>query len=154
MLTPHHLQIVCLFPACVKISVNRAFAVSQDVRHEHITCPGHAEELLCSALSCVRLSPEHSILAGKLLLDLASSTHMWLQVMLENEMILSMLRDVVAGLMFLHAAVPPIRHQCLRSSKVLLDSTCRGHLSDYHQDVVRSWHQISVMYLIRFNQQP
>ena len=61
-----------------------------------------------------------------------------LQVMLDNEMVLSMLRDVVAGLTFLHAAVPPIRHQGLRSSKVLLDSSCRGHLSDYHQDVVRS----------------
>ena len=64
---------------------------------------------------------------------------MLLQFMLDNEMILSMLRDVVAGLAFLHAAVPPILHQDLRSSKILLDSSCRAHLSDYHQDVVRCW---------------
>lgn len=56
--------------------------------------------------------------------------------MLDNEIILSMLRDVVAGLAFLHAAVPPIYHQDLRSSKILLDSSCRAHLSDYNQDTV------------------
>lgn len=60
---------------------------------------------------------------------------MW-QVMLDNEMILSMLRHVVAGLSFLHSAEPPIIHQELRSLKILLDSSCRAHLSDFQQEVV------------------
>lgn len=59
------------------------------------------------------------------------------QVMLDNEMILSMLRNVVAGLSFLHSAEPPIVHQELRSSKILLDSSCRAHLSDFQQNKVR-----------------
>lgn len=60
---------------------------------------------------------------------------MW-QVMLDNEMILSMLRHVVAGLSFLHSAEPPIIHQELRSLKILLDSSCRAHLTDFQQEVV------------------
>ena len=56
--------------------------------------------------------------------------------MLDNEMILSMLRNVVAGLSFLHSAEPPIIHQELRSPKILLDSSCRAHLSDFQQDTV------------------
>ena len=58
------------------------------------------------------------------------------QVMLDNEMIVSMLRHVVAGLSFLHSAEPPIIHQELRSLKILLDSSCRAHLSDFQQEVV------------------
>ncbi len=61
------------------------------------------------------------------------------QVMLDNEMIVSMLRHVVAGLSFLHSAEPPIIHQELRSPKVLLDSSCRAHLSDFQQHTVRPW---------------
>lgn len=57
--------------------------------------------------------------------------------MLDNEMILGMLRNVVAGLSFLHSAEPPIFHQELRSPKILLDSSCRAHLSDFQQDTVR-----------------
>ena len=56
--------------------------------------------------------------------------------MLDNDMILSMLRNVVAGLSFLHSAEPPIIHQELRSIKILLDGSCRAHLSDFQQDVV------------------
>ncbi len=59
--------------------------------------------------------------------------------MLDNEMIVSMLRHVVAGLSFLHSAEPPIIHQELRSPKVLLDSSCRAHLSDFQQHTVRTW---------------
>ena len=58
------------------------------------------------------------------------------QVMLDNEMILSMLKHVVAGLSFLHSAEPPIIHQELRSVKILLDSSCRAHLTDFQQEVV------------------
>ncbi|DBA92675.1 TPA: hypothetical protein ACH3X1_002887 [Trebouxia sp. C0004] len=58
-------------------------------------------------------------------------------VMLDNEMIVSMLRHVVAGLSFLHSAEPSIIHQELRSPKVLLDSSCRAHLSDFQQRTVR-----------------
>ncbi len=54
-------------------------------------------------------------------------------------MIVSMLRHVVAGLSFLHSAEPPIIHQELRSPKVLLDSSCRAHLSDFQQHTVRPW---------------
>lgn len=57
--------------------------------------------------------------------------------MLDNEMILSMLKHVVAGLSFLHSAEPPIIHQELRSVKILLDSSCRAHLTDFQQEVVR-----------------
>lgn len=56
--------------------------------------------------------------------------------MLGNEMILSMLRNVVAGMSFLHSAQPSIIHQELRSPKILLDSSCRAHLSDFQQDTV------------------
>ena len=64
------------------------------------------------------------------------------QVMLDNDMILSMLRNVVAGLGFLHGAEPPIIHQELRSIKILLDCSCRAHLSDFQQDVVRYTDQL------------
>ena len=53
-------------------------------------------------------------------------------------MILSMLKNVVAGLSFLHSAEPPIIHQELRSLKILLDGSCRAHLTDFQQDVVCS----------------
>lgn len=58
-------------------------------------------------------------------------------------MIVSMLRHVVAGLSFLHSAEPPIIHQELRSPKVLLDSSCRAHLSDFQQHTVRPRHRPS-----------
>ena len=45
-------------------------------------------------------------------------------------MTLSILKDVAAGVNFLHHCEPPMVHQELQSSKVLLDSNCRALLSD------------------------
>ena len=51
-------------------------------------------------------------------------------VVMEPEMTLSILKDVAAGVNFLHHCEPPMVHQELQSSKVLLDSNCRALLSD------------------------
>ena len=51
-------------------------------------------------------------------------------VVMEPEMTLSILKDVAAGMNFLHHCEPPMVHQELQSSKVLLDSNCRALLSD------------------------
>ena len=45
-------------------------------------------------------------------------------------MTLSILKDVAAGMNFLHHCEPPMIHHELQSSKVLLDSNCRALLSD------------------------
>lgn len=86
---------------------------------------------------CSDFVPHSDIITCHLACALFSCSLMW-QVMLDNEMILSMLRHVVAGLSFLHSAEPPIVHQELRSLKILLDSSCRAHLTDFQQEVVHS----------------
>jgi serine/threonine protein kinase len=49
----------------------------------------------------------------------------------EGDMILTVLRDISQGLLFLHKMKPPLTHGDLKSSNVLIDSCFRGRVADF-----------------------
>lgn len=50
---------------------------------------------------------------------------------LDSELVLPMLRDILQGMRFLHAATVPIIHGDLKSANVLVDSNFRAKVSDF-----------------------
>jgi serine/threonine protein kinase len=50
---------------------------------------------------------------------------------LDGDVVCRLLRDVVAGMLFLHSADPPILHNDLKSANVLVDASFRAKVSDF-----------------------
>lgn len=52
-------------------------------------------------------------------------------MVLEAELILSILKDIASGVRFLHSSKPPVIHGDLKSQNILIDSKFRAKLSDF-----------------------
>jgi serine/threonine protein kinase len=50
---------------------------------------------------------------------------------LEPQILLSLLRDVAAGMKFLHMASPPIVHNDIKASNILVDRNMRAKIADF-----------------------